>query len=38
MYLNFQGFNYVPKKAGGLKPELIDVDLVNGNVKYFFCW
>ena len=25
-----QGFIHVPKKPGGLKPELIDVDLVIG--------
>lgn len=31
---NPQGFIHVPKKPGGLKPELIDVDLVIGMLQY----
>ena len=31
-----QGFSHVPKRPGGLKPELIDVDLVIGTVCFSF--
>ena len=34
MFSILQGFIHVPKKPGGLKPELIDVDLVSG--MFFF--
>jgi len=33
-YFTSQGFIHVPKKPGGLKPELIDVDLVIGMLLY----
>ena len=34
---NQQGtFIHVPKKPGGLKPELIDVDLVIGTYMYMY--
>ena len=35
-YSTSQGFIHVPKKPGGLKPELIDVDLVIGMLILFF--